>query len=190
MSGLFTDKNNLTDRLIISRFLDTVGDGSGTKNAIGDYSAATEEFKIVPGAGEIFVINRMIVQIRDSGQFTASTYGALATLNNGIHVHIKDSGGVKIDLVDNLTIKTNAEWGRVCYDTQLITWGVGDSFILVRWTFGRSGTQIWLDNSRGDYLSVDLNDNLTGLVAHTFIVQGYDYKQAARNLKQLDFWTL
>lgn len=176
---LFGDKNNLTDRLIISRFLDTVGNGTGTKNAIGNYAAGTTEFKIVPAAGEIFVINRMIVQIRDSGQFTASTYGAIAALANGIHIHVKDSGGIKVDLVDSLTIKTNAEWGRVCYDTQLISWGVGDSFILVRWTFGRSGTQIWLDNSRGDYLSADLNDDFTGLVSHYFMVQGFNYTTPA-----------
>jgi len=176
---LTTDRNNLTDRLIFSRYLDTVGDGSGTKNANGNYSGGLQEFKIVPGNNKIFIINRMIVQIRDSGQFTASTYGALGALNNGVFVRTKNGSGVKVDLTDNLAIKSNAEWGRVCYDTQLISWGVGDSFILVRWTFGRSGTQIWLDNSRGDYLSVDLNDDFTGLVAHYFLVQGFDYTTAA-----------
>jgi hypothetical protein len=174
---IFISENNLSNRLIISRFLDTVGDGSGTKNAIGDYSGAVEEFKIVPGADEIFVINRLIAQIRDNGVFSASTYGAIAGgLTNGVVIRLKDSGGTKLDLCDGLPIKTNAEWARVCYDTQLLTWGAGDSFISVRWTFSRSGTQVWLDNSRGDYLSVDLNDDLTTLESQYFLVQGFNYK--------------
>ena len=38
------------------RFLDTVGDGTGAKNAIGNYSVAAEQFKIIAPANTRYAI--------------------------------------------------------------------------------------------------------------------------------------
>jgi hypothetical protein len=73
----------------ISRYADTVGDGSGIKNAIGDYSGETPTiFKIAPSAGEIYVINRLIPFLRDTGGLDADKYGNNITLTNGIVIKV------------------------------------------------------------------------------------------------------
>ena len=46
--------------------------------------------------------------------------------------------------------------------------------IVVRWTFAKSGAPIRLDGAKNARLEVLLNDDLTGLVDHHFVVQGYE----------------
>lgn len=155
---------------MIFRFLDTNGNGTGTKNAIGDYSTPTD-FYIAAGASENLEIERMIVHIRDAAPLSAEKYGGLAELTNGIEVKVKESDDtVLLDMTDNTPIKSNAAWGRLCYDEDDSGYGSGDDFIKVRWTFAKSGSPVYLKYT--DKLVVTISDDLTGLVAHTFMVQG------------------
>ena len=155
------------------RYLDTDGDGTGTKNAIGNYSGAVEEFFIAPPASTVFEIHRMIVSIEDSANPSADVYGNLAAaLTNGVSIKIKDASGDLVDLCDGVTIKANSHWSRICYDVTNLNFGSGNDIVQVRWTFAKSGKPIYLDGDKGQYLSVDVNDDLTGLVSHYFMVQG------------------
>ena len=52
------------------RYLDTVGDGSGEKNANGDYSIAEEIFFLQPPPGRVYRITRLIVSIMDTSTAT------------------------------------------------------------------------------------------------------------------------
>jgi hypothetical protein len=153
------------------RFLDTNGDGSGTKQAIGNY-AGGEEFYIQPPAGQVYILARMMVQIRDAGPISADNYGGLAALTNGVSVDVKDASGSLLDLVDGLPVKTNAEWGAHCYDSEPDTYGSGNDYVSVRWTFEKGKHVIILRGDFAERFAVTLNDNLTGLVAHTFKVHG------------------
>jgi len=164
---------DLSRNQLISRYLDTNGDGSGTKNANGDYSSAAEEFYIQPGAGEIYQLSRMIVLIEDTSGFSATEYGNLGSaLSNGIHIHAEyDSAATTIDLTDDIPIVDNAHWGGLCYDVALKTWGAGNEVLVVRYTFASMGQEIRLTSD--DRFLVGVNDNLTGLVDHHFLVQGY-----------------
>lgn len=155
------------------RFLDTNGDGTGTKNANGNYSVTADDFFIQPAAGEVFVLNRLIVELRDSQGIQAEEYGNLGSaLSNGINIKVTDSSDVEIlDLTDGLPVTTNAAWGRMSYDVDVKSWGAGDEVLLCRWTFGASGRPLILKDQQK--FKVTLNDNLTGLVAHYFMVQGY-----------------
>ena len=163
---------------ILSRYLDTNGDGTGTKDAIGNYSGAVEEFYIQPGATEVFHILRMIVSIEDTTGMQPEEYGNLGNaLSNGVSVGYEVDGVEAVDLTDGLPIKTNAQWGSLCYDVDVKNWGntPTDELVVVRWTFARSGTNIRLSgfNATPDRLVVSLNDSLIGLVAHRFLVQGF-----------------
>ena len=153
------------------RFLDTAGNGTGTKDAIGDYSSG-QKFWIGPPAGKCYVLHRCIVQIRDTANPSADGYGNLAALTNGIEPSVTING-TKTDLSDGLTVKTNATWGRVCFDVKLDAFGSGNDFISVRWTFSKSGQPFILYGDDSDRFDMLLQDNLTGLVGHTFQVQGY-----------------
>jgi hypothetical protein len=160
---------------IINRYLDTNGDGTGTKNANGNYSSVADIFYIQPPAGSRYEINRMIVTVQDTGAQRAEYYGALGTaLTNGITVREQNDDGTFNNLTDGITIKTNAGWGSICYDVDLKSWGAGDSMLLVRWTFRNAGDPIQLNGNSNDRLEVVLNDDLSGLVAHYFMVQGVE----------------
>jgi hypothetical protein len=164
----------------IFRFLDTNGDGTGTTLATGDYSVTAVEFFIQPPTAETFHIHRMIVNIEDTAITDGAGYGGTGALTTGITVHVED-GGVTIDeLTDGEPIKSNAHWGRFCYDVTAPAFGASNKTVQVRWTFAKSGKPITLygnnvdgqasgDNHR---LVVTCNDDFSALVDHRFMVQG------------------
>lgn len=166
----------MSERKIISRFLDTDGDGTGTKNANGNYSGAAEEFFIAPDEGEDWTITRMLVNIADEAVMQAEEYGNLgAALTNGVKVEVHNDSGLVYSLTDpNYPVKTNAGWAAYMFDVHLLTWGSGDELLNGRWTFAKSGVPVRLRSRFGEKLVVTVNDNLTGLLNHQFLVQGYE----------------
>lgn len=156
----------------IYRYLDTNGDGTGTKNAIGDYSGAVEEFYIQAPLSYRYRITRMLVYIEDNGAFDSDSYANSVTLTNGIEIETQDAdGNMLIDLTDSVPIKTNGHWARLCYDADQNGYGIGNEYMAVRWTFEKSGRPLDLDV--GDKLVVKLNDNFSTIVEHYFLVQGH-----------------
>jgi hypothetical protein len=161
-------------KTIFVRYVDTIGDGSGDKQAIGDYSGTSETvFKFAPGAGQVARVHRLMLQVEDVGTFDSAKYGNGITLANGISIATHDSTSELIDLTDGLPIKTNADWGRICYDVSVLTFGQGNEHLIARWTFSKAGAPLRLDGDLGQYLGITLSDDFSGLVAHTFCLQGY-----------------
>lgn len=165
----------------IYRHLDTNGDGSGTKNAIGDYSSTAVIFYIQPPAGQIFRLTRMMVLIAGkASSVKTDTYGSVPILTNGVQTRVQDDSGTMIDLVDGINVATNGCWGRVCFDSELYTSTANtDSYVRVRWTFEKTGYPIRLIGDRNERLEVVLNDDFTAggsanaLTYNYFHVQGY-----------------
>lgn len=163
------------------RYLDTSGDGSGTKNAIGNYSSTADIFYIQPAAGQVFRIVRMIILIGGkASSVKTDTYGSLSALTNGVTVRVQNDGGTVINLTDGIPVKTNAGWGGLCFDSVIYSSTSNtDTFNRVRWTFERAGYPIRLDGSSNERLEVLLNDDFTGgggadaLTSHYFMAQGY-----------------
>jgi hypothetical protein len=164
---------------IISRFADTTGDGSGNKQATGNYSSAPETFLIKPSGKTIYTLHRMIINVADTVGMQAEEYGNLgAALTNGISVAVYNSSGLLYNLTDpDYPVKSNAGWSYMCYDAHLLTWGSGDEMLNVRWTFSRTGVPVVLRAWEGEYLEIKVNDNLTGLLYHAFLIQGYESTQ-------------
>ena len=150
-------------------FLDTNGDGTGTKNAIGDYSGGQNFYFTCPETATSVDIYRMIVYVEDSGNFSSAGYGNLSALTNGIQIR-QEKEGETIDMTNSQEVKTNAEWSKFCYDVTYISFGSGNNALSIRWTFRNSGSPVKLDP--GEKFIVYLEDNLTGLVQHTFQIQG------------------
>lgn len=162
-----------TQKLITSRFLDTNGDGTGTKIANGDYSSEQEIFYCQPGAGEILRVARMLVYIEDLGNIAIEDYGAINALSNGVVVRVQNDSGTILDLTDGLPVKSNGNWARFCYDFTITAFGAVNNAITARWTFTKAGQFIRLVGDNNERLEVVLNDDLDGLIDHTFIIQGY-----------------
>lgn len=155
------------------KFLDTNGDGSGTTNANGNYAAAATDFYIKPGPGDRFIINRLIVHIEDTNGMDVGAYGNAITLTNGIVIQMFKGSNVVTDLTSGDAIITNGDWGKFCYDISLQSWGTGNDFVQVRWTFSKSGRPIDLKGWEDEKLVITLNDSFVGLLGHYFQVQGY-----------------
>ena len=153
----------------VSYILDTVGDGTGTKNAVGDYSGAVQDFCRVIPDNERMSVYRLVIHIEDTGNFLAGGYGAGAALTNGIHISYTQ-GPLVVDFDDGVETKTNAGWSRMAYDVTDHTFGSGNNYLAVRLSFDKMGSPIIL--GAGDRFNVELNDNLTGIVAHYFTIQG------------------
>ena len=159
----------MSDRLI-SRFLDTVGDGSGNKNASVDGSATPVEFKF-DGFG-IIELTRLIVFIRDSGPITAEGYGAIVggSLTNGIDVEVWKDGSLHVSLFDNIPVKSNADWARTCFDVAVSSFGSGDNYARAQWILTQGSRSLRL--ASGDQVIIRINDDLSGLKEHYFNLQG------------------
>lgn len=165
-------ENNTHQNLTLHRYLDTNGDGTGTKNAIGDYSSAEEIFYIQPPTGIVYRLSRMLVGIEDA-LINWGFYGGLAALTEGIVVRVSNDSGVITDLTDAMPIKKNAQWGENCFDADLkAAPGAGNDFFQVRWSFFWSGQILRLDGDKNERLEVVLNDSFVGIVDHTFKVDG------------------
>lgn len=156
----------------IYRYLDTNGDGTGTTNAITNYTTETEFF-IAPGTAYTYGLYRMLVTIEDASGGSADEYGNIGSaLTNGIKLSVIDSSDNELlDLTAGAPIKTNAEWGSNCYDVDQKTWGTGNELFVVRWTFTRDAEDPLIIKPGNRFAAV-LNDDFSGLVAHKFLVRG------------------
>jgi len=155
------------------RFLDTNGDGTGTKDASVNGAITPQVFKILPQSGESRLrMSRMLVHIVDFGTFDSGAYGNGVVLTNGIDVGLYNTSddSLALDLLDGYTIKTNVDWGRFCYDATPSSYGTGNESLGARWTFTKAGE--YLDVTAERYFAVTINDDLTGLIEHTFEMQG------------------
>lgn len=155
---------------MIYRFLDTNGDGSGSKDHIGDMTATDIKFT----ADVDTVITRLIIYIEDGTGFKADLYGLLTALPNGWSLKVQDELDADvIDLTDGVVVKTNSRIGAFCFDVDVKSWGVGagDEGLVARWTFEKAGSPLFIP--AGYSLVIEFNDNFTGLIHHTFQAQGY-----------------
>lgn len=142
----------------------------------GNYASAAQKFEIRPTTDEVYVLTRMLVAARDTGNFDAAAYGNAITLTNGITLQVENDSGVVNQIIPTYgAVKTNAQWGVYCYDVDVKTWGVGDQVMLVRWTFSKGQKNITLSGRRNERLVITLNDDFTGLNAHAATCQGYKF---------------
>jgi hypothetical protein len=153
--------------------MDTVGDGSGTKVATGDYSLSAQDFRLTCQNDEhILLCSRMIVLIQYAGNMASSGYIGATPLANGITVQVRDETDTVVeDFTDGDPVISLAEWAGLCHDMNDYRWGSGtDDLASVRWTFRRMGKPVVLHH--GWSIAVNLNDNFSGLVNHKFKIQG------------------
>lgn len=153
------------------------GTETGEHNVLGNYTivgGTTEVTQFYYLATEDTRVQRMVIEIEDTAGMGVTDYGNITSgLTAGVHVHHIDIDGTTklhdLTLLD--PIKTNGQWGSYCYDVKINTWGNGNDNCLVRWTFSNAGTPIRL--KKGQRFAITVADDLTGLTAHRFHIQGY-----------------
>ena len=148
--------------------LDTNGDLTGNVNANVDGSVTPVTFKYT--ATQNVTIRRMIIGLEDNTRFTAEGYGGIPKLTNGVTLTVDRADGREYRTFLQPPVKSLAQWAFYCYDITYTDWGSGNNFATACWTFKESGTDIYL--AAGDSIKVFINDDLTGLVAHNFVIEG------------------
>jgi len=153
---------------ILSRLLDSVGNGTGTKNMAG----AADEYLIKPPAGEIFLIDQIIVTIEDGAAIDVDGWGALVALTNGclFRVRRQEAASPVVtvkDLADGTPFKSNIQLGRL-----------GELYIFSSMTGCLIQAKlkiptIRLDGQRGESLSFETQDDLSGLTRQEVAVLGF-----------------
>ena len=158
------------------RYLDAAGDGTGPNDFVEDYSTRPIEASITRRNTEVIEISRMIVTVIGPSGFRADGYANGPELVNGITLAIEDKdNNTVVDITAGLPIKTNFEWGAMCYDSTVKAWGLSDQeLLLARFTFTRAfgGEPLKLNSNQRHRLVVRLQDDFSGLRAHRFMVQG------------------
>jgi len=161
-------------------------EATGEPNAIGVYSTTSGPdtyFWHAAGADREEHFYRLMIHIQDSTGMASKDYGNITNgLANGIRLVVLDSDGtdhgpVGATILTEITahvdtpVKTNAEWGKWCFDVNYENQGSGDDYLNVRWTFRNSGTEIRL--RPGQMIAVILHDDFSGLIKHNFVLQGH-----------------
>lgn len=161
-----------SERLPMYQFFDQIGDGTGNDVMNVNGETTPVSFKIIPPAGKIYGIARLIFSLRDSGSMDSGGWGnRTQPLNNGNKL-IWHKNGIDIDLTRN-PIASHFDLAGVCHDLIHANWGAGDEFITARFTFTKAGQYIILNGDEGDYLEVLIQDDLTYLVSQKVSAQGY-----------------
>lgn len=158
----------------IIRFLDTNGNGTGTKKAVGDYSGAPVNFYIQPPVNTVYILTEFYIQLSDGGTFGQSVYGSLAAaLTNGLLIRAYRGSTVTLDLTDGLPVKTNDNFLHLSTDTRIINYSGGVNSLTCSFDYRSFGTSFPLNGNQGDKLVITCNDDFTLLVDQAFIARGY-----------------
>lgn len=160
-----------------NRFLDTVGDGSGTKNAIGDFSAATQSFIIKPATNQVISIDKLVIFVKGAGRGNAMGYGSASLLSTGIELIWERNGSEFRNFTDEIPIQAHVDWMRHSSVTSFEDTVPEGNVFSMEWDFREmSGGPIVLHDSKLDVFGVTLDDDFSGtgvaLVEHFFNVHG------------------
>lgn len=152
---------------VLLRYLDSNGDGSGTK----DMGTTADDYYIEPGTNEIFLIERINISIYGPGSTGVpelDNYGVITALTTGCLMEIRRTEGaspsvVVLDLLDGEEIKTNGDLFRL--GEVHIELGSSRSGLVFRLeTRKMFGGPLRVSGNKGDTFHYQVQDNLTGLI--------------------------
>lgn len=155
---------------IISRFLDTVGDGNGTKNFNLDYSVTPAKALFIPEKDKAYAIYYLSGFIQ-APLMRFDRYGNLPALSNGITVHFKRFVGsqeeeVFWDVTNQVPITIMAQYASIAqFQNGFFGIGGGDDSFFYR---GDLIVPFRVDDFDKWQIHVNLNDNFEGITQHLF----------------------
>jgi hypothetical protein len=145
-----------------TRYIDTVGDGSGARDMKVNGSVTPVKFKLKPSAGQIFMLNAFNINyVMTSGNPNVGFGAASADLTNGISIQVLRGSTVVLDLTDGVLVKANHDWKNLCYEEHESEYGTTESALSYCFDFRRGGESVVLEGVNGDEFVVTINDNLT-----------------------------
>ena len=146
------------------------GDGTGTVNQNGNYSAAPQLFSVQCPPGVTMFISHVHIVVADNATINMLDWGGIVNgLTNGIKIETR-IGGVVRDSLEGFRIKQNVDLLAIC-ETEITSYAGGDQAILGVVFFSDSyNGSLQLDP--GDYFGMVINDNLSTLAKQFMAVWG------------------
>lgn len=143
------------------QLLSTDGKGGGTTNFKVNGASSSVPFYIQPGIDESFLLKR-ITLICVATSFTDATKYAGQTTTNGLSIRYERNGEIITDFTSGRAIIGTFDWALLAgIDAQSQDAQLSDPFT-IRWTFGKSGSDILLRGSELERFVVDVRDDLSG----------------------------
>lgn len=154
------------------RFLDTNGDGTGTKQATGNYSdggAGVTDFFLTPPAGQVYQVHSLTVYVADTA-LEMTEYVTGSALSVGIDV-LRGPLGSEASLISTPLMTQLGHWLRqsASGSFEVQQGNLTDVFVATLPDITKPVLE------PGDKYIVRLNDDFTGLVEHTFFLHGFTY---------------
>ena len=164
---------------ILNRFLDSVGDGSGTK----DMAAAADIYYLTPPDGLVYVVDSLRITLGDATSFDADGFGGGAALATGCLLKLEefnDVAAVIHDFTDAVPIKSHEELaalGRLEVSDGLVQ----TPGCLVRCTIPwfEEGAPVRINGSKDERLAFTVADSLAGLTKMFVFAQGRIFKDVS-----------
>lgn len=149
---------------LLRQFASSVGDGTGTVTAASDSSVTPLELKVVPGSGQEYRIDRIIVLVEDNAALVGDKFGA-AALTNGFRIQVKDGDDVVLLNIDaGVPIKRIADlWAlgaEQIVDTTMTGGGTNKYAALIL----RFPKEVVLNGNTPSRLAITFNDDLSNLI--------------------------
>lgn len=165
---------NVTSVESFARRLDLTGDGTGTKDITGNFSAGADIFFFTPQANKTYLINKITITIRDVGLMNSATFGALTALTNGITFkHTRNAVDVRTFFT---TVKVNGDLSDSC-DEYFITELSATEENILRASFNFPEPLV-LSATAIDKLEYAVNDNFAGILHQFVTVHGLEITTA------------
>lgn len=145
-----------------SRFMDTVGDATGTVEQAVNGSVTPVEFCVTAPSGYAYIVHALTITYAVTGKLDSGGYGNGSALTNGVAVYEKNpDGSVKRDATFQLPIKSNVTWSAYSFNSSSLTFGSGDESLSFKYDFIDDSAPIVL--SPGQSYCLKVQDDLSAV---------------------------
>lgn len=145
-------------------YLDSNGDGSGAKNAIGNHGGVPGVFKMRPAINATLSLISLTVSIK-STDLSLFKYNPGSILDKGIQVSIINE---KEPLVVFPKVYKLADWATIAAD-----WQITEMFFFATIDFPKLfGKSVMIYGGQKEELAVEIFDEIS-LLSQTFLARGY-----------------
>jgi hypothetical protein len=152
-------------------FLTPIGDNTGVRNHNVNYAAAKVDAFYKATAR--YDLHTALVSISDNATFNQTDYGGIVTgtVVNGIKFYVDLAGQPRRYLMSGYPAIANADWHSLTRNVQLTTYAGSSQTLSIAFLIAEDyGTPLIL--MPGESFGVELHDNFSGLVVHTFGIRG------------------
>ena len=150
--------------------ISTTTAGSAVVQTHMGQNLASGNYFIRPPDDEVWYIRQINFTLSDGDCTNAGAFGELTALTNGLNIQVCEVDGTVIKTLA-ATVKTNL---MLCaLGTCVIEAGTNDT-LAVYWNLVDAfGQEVAISGNEGEYLEVDINDNLSGIVGFYALCQGH-----------------